>query len=598
MAKGSRISTPHRARHVRSRLRPLIISATVAAAIAALLQPIPAMADPASAPGISTVPDTGSRPVQTGTLVLPGTPAARSTPTTPALTTPGVTASPVIQKVEKGRAEIAALGDQLIRVGADRDLAQTQLTTASQRVSETQAALTQAREGAQAAASETIQEAAALPPGSLDSGLLELGALARMQRGDSAPYEAAARRLLAAENAVAAAAADHLNANNRYASLAAQWTALNADLTKKQAAQKKYEDKHRSEITAVESQSTATDQEIGRDILAGSDAGRGADPRAVKALEFALSQRGDPYVWSEEGPDAYDCSGLMYAAYRRPDVGYPLVRVSRDQYYQTRDRTVSRYSLLPGDLLFFSSSSSWTGIHHVAMYAGEGMMVEAPRTGLNVRLTPVRWSRLFAATRVFGSIEGDTEGPDLGSPDPDEPNTPVRPSPSTSSKPPTSGSPSPSSSSSSPAPPKPSNSSSSPTPPKPSTSSSSPAPPSTSPSTGTSTSPSVTPSTSSAPPPAASASASQMSVAPPEPTPTPGKTTASPKPTSTSGGGSSGGGSSGGGSSGSSSSSGGSSSSSSGSSSSSSSSSGSSSSAASSESASKSASADSSTKDD
>ena len=95
-----------------------------------------------------------------------------------------------------------------------------------------------------------------------------------------------------------------------------------------------------------------------------------------------LAQRGDPYVWSEEGPDQYDCSGLMYAAYR--SVGFNLTRVSRDQYYQTRDRAVSRYSLLPGDLLFFSSSSSWTGIHHVAMYLGDNKIVEAQQSGVPV----------------------------------------------------------------------------------------------------------------------------------------------------------------------------------------------------------------------
>jgi len=99
---------------------------------------------------------------------------------------------------------------------------------------------------------------------------------------------------------------------------------------------------------------------------------------------------------------------------------------------------VDRYSLLPGDLLFFSYSNSWRGIHHVAMYAGNGMMVEAPRTGLNVRLAPVRWSQLFQATRVFGSVPGVTEGPVLGSPDPD-PSTPDNnPTTSPTTKPPTS----------------------------------------------------------------------------------------------------------------------------------------------------------------
>ncbi|MEU4622394.1 NlpC/P60 family protein [Actinoplanes sp. NPDC023801] len=481
-------------RFVHPRLRPFALSAAVAAAIAALFQPVPAMADPVSTTGsVASVPDTGSRPTSTGSLVLPGAPVSTPSPTTPSLIIPGVAASPIIQKVEKGRAEIAALGDQLIRVGQERDLAQTQLTNATQRVTATEQAVVQARASAKDAASDTIQQAAALPPGAIDSGLAELDALARMQLGDASSYEAAARRLLAAEEAARTAVTDRIAADSRYTTIAAQWTTLNTNLTKKQAAQAKLEADNRAEITAAETRATAADQQLGAEYLAGNGAGRGADPRAVKAVEFALAQRGDPYVWSEEGPDQYDCSGLMFAAYR--GVGYPLVRVSRDQYYQTRDRQVSRYSLLPGDLLFFSSSSSWTGIHHVAMYAGEGMMVEAPRSGLNVRLAPVRWTRLFAATRIFGSIEGETETPDLGAPDPDEPvstktPTPGRtttkppggPSPSTTTKPPAGGSPNPGNSSSSPA-----------TSPSTSTSPSGSSSPSTSASPSASTAPSVTP---------------------------------------------------------------------------------------------------------
>jgi cell wall-associated NlpC family hydrolase len=480
MAKAVRRGTTHRMRFVRPRLRPFVCSAAVAAAIAALFQPIPAMADPTTPPGtVSSVPDAGSQPVAVGNLVLPGAPATTPTPTTPSLITPGVTASPILQKVEKGRAEIATLGDQLILVSQDRDLAQTQLTAATARVTETQQSLIQARTVAQESAAAAMQQAAALPPGALDSGWAELDALSRMQRGDAtSSYEAAARRLIAAEEAARAASTEQVTANTRYSALAAQWTQLNTNLTKKQAAQTKLENDNRDEISAAESRANAADQQLGAEYLSGADAGRGADPRAVQALQFALDQRGDPYVWSEEGPDQYDCSGLMWAAYR--SVGFQLNRVSRDQYYQTRERQVSRYSLLPGDLLFFSSSSSWTGIHHVAMYAGEGMMVEAPRTGLNVRLAPVRWTRLFAATRIYGSIEGETETPDLGNPDPDEPVKPASPSPSGSVKP--SGSPSPSTST------------------KPSTSGS----PSPGNSPSTSTSPSTSPSASPSPSPSPS----------------------------------------------------------------------------------------------
>ncbi|MEU4559175.1 NlpC/P60 family protein [Actinoplanes sp. NPDC023936] len=460
MSKALRYGSTRRSRFVPSRLRPFALPAAVLAAIATLFQPIPAMAapiDPAvpaattpatsSATTSTSIPNSGARPTQTGALVLPGSQTSTTTTTTAALPVTSITGtatSPIVQQVEKGRAEIAALGDQLIRVGQDRDIMKAQVATAAQKVLEAQESLRAAQTNAVEAADAAVREAAALPPGTAGSGLLDLESLARLQRGEATAHEAAARRLESAQTAAQLTLDEQTTSTEKFAQLAAEWTKLSGQLTKKQAAQQKLETANAAELNAAETTQTATDQALGSQYLTGAEAGRGADARAIKALEFALAQRGDPYVWSEEGPDQYDCSGLMYAAYRQPSVGYPLTRVSRDQYYQTRDRAVSRYSLLPGDLLFFSSSNSWTGIHHVAMYAGEGMMVEAPRTGLNVRLTPVRWSRLFAATRVFGSIEGDVETPDLGAPDPDEPVTgnpttpgsPSRtPAPSTSATP-------------------------------------------------------------------------------------------------------------------------------------------------------------------
>jgi len=278
-------------------------------------------------------------------------------------------------------------------------------------------------------------QAAAMPPGAYDPGLADLDNFARLQRGEADTSQVAAVQLTNAETAVQLALDANSVAKQKIDDLTKKYDTLNNQLHKKEAAQSAFENKHLAELNAAEASETATDNALGQQYLAGAEAGRGADARALQALTFALAQRGDPYVWSEEGPNAYDCSGLMYAAYH--SVGFPLERVSRDQYWQTHLKVVDRYSLLPGDLLFFSYSNSWRGIHHVAMYAGNGMMVEAPRTGLNVRLTPVRWSQLFQATRVFGSVPGITEGPELGSPDPD-PSTPDNnPTTSPTTKPPT-----------------------------------------------------------------------------------------------------------------------------------------------------------------
>ncbi|BCY05117.1 hypothetical protein L3i22_002050 [Actinoplanes sp. L3-i22] len=435
------------------------MSAAVAAALAALFQPIPALAAPVGGQPVAGqplgaqpvggqplgaqpvggqplavgVPDSGSRPTQVGSLVLPNTPIS----TTTVSTIPGSATNPVLQKIEKGRVEVDQLGDQLLKLKADRDLAQTQVTTALQKVTDAQTNLTGAQTDAVAAASQGLQDAAAVPPGALDSGLLGLDQLARLQRGEKPTDDSSAGRLEAAQISAQVAIDEQSLADAKYDEMLKQYNALNTKLQAKSSAQKKYEDAHKAELAAAEAIANANDQALGSQYLAGQN-GQGADPRAVQALQYALAQRGDPYVWSEEGPDEYDCSGLMYAAYH--SVGFPLVRVSRDQYWQTRGKAVDRYSLLPGDLLFWSYTNSWSGIHHVAMYAGDGMMVEAPRTGLNVRLVPVRWSTLFGATRVFGAVPGGTTDVNPGTPDSQtEPTTnptrTVAPTPSKTTKP-------------------------------------------------------------------------------------------------------------------------------------------------------------------
>jgi len=424
-------------RRVRPWWRPLACSAAAAAAIAALFAPVPALAAPnvPAAPLAPAVPDSGSRPIPLGTLTMPGQTATAPATTTPTTVTGVVATTPLVAKIEKRRADIAAQGDQLIKLGEDRDLARLQVATADQKVAAAQTALTLAQQAASAAAANAMFDAAALPPDTVGSELDALGALAAMQRGESPGEEAAARQMAIAQAAQQAALTEQSTASAHATDLSGQYDKLNATIAKKQTELQKLEKKHADELTAAEAAESAEDAQLGAQYLAGESAGRGADSRAIAALKFALAQRGDPYVWSEEGPNAYDCSGLMYAAYRSKAAGnFPLTRVSRDQYWQTRNKVVDRYSLLPGDLLFFSSTSSWTGIHHVAMYAGDGMMVEAPRTGLNVRLTPVRWSRLFQATRIYGSVDGEVQGPVLGSPDPDPTKTST---PKPSSTPPT-----------------------------------------------------------------------------------------------------------------------------------------------------------------
>nr|WP_281366494.1 C40 family peptidase [Nocardioides thalensis] len=102
-----------------------------------------------------------------------------------------------------------------------------------------------------------------------------------------------------------------------------------------------------------------------------------ADAGAAEAIAFARAQLGEPYVWGAEGPGSWDCSGLTMGAWAAGGIALPHYSVA--QYQQSTPISVD--DLRPGDLVFWSSSSSSSGIFHVALYTGDGMIIHAPRTG-------------------------------------------------------------------------------------------------------------------------------------------------------------------------------------------------------------------------
>jgi peptidoglycan DL-endopeptidase CwlO len=124
-----------------------------------------------------------------------------------------------------------------------------------------------------------------------------------------------------------------------------------------------------------------------------------ASPAAAKAVAVALAQLGSPYVWGAEGPSTFDCSGLTSFAYAAAGVTIP--RVSRAQFAAYAGmRPVDRLHLVPGDLVFFADNPrNPSTIHHVGMYIGRGLMVEAPHTGAVVRTSSIMRSSYAGAVR-------------------------------------------------------------------------------------------------------------------------------------------------------------------------------------------------------
>ena len=109
----------------------------------------------------------------------------------------------------------------------------------------------------------------------------------------------------------------------------------------------------------------------------------------LRAVQIANRLTGIRYVWGGASPrSGFDCSGLVQYVYAR--LGVPLPHYTFSLY--RRGRAVSRSSLRPGDLVFFS------GLNHVGIYAGGGKYIHAPRTGLTVR-----WASLSLAPSYYGA---------------------------------------------------------------------------------------------------------------------------------------------------------------------------------------------------
>ncbi len=116
-----------------------------------------------------------------------------------------------------------------------------------------------------------------------------------------------------------------------------------------------------------------------------------ANTVGAEALRYAMTRRGDEYVWGAAGPTTFDCSGLVMWAYAQVGISLPHYTVSQ---YNLGEH-ISRSQLEPGDLVFF-----YAGIDHVGIYLGGGLMVDAPSTGQVVQVQPVMWNVFVGAVRI------------------------------------------------------------------------------------------------------------------------------------------------------------------------------------------------------
>lgn len=115
--------------------------------------------------------------------------------------------------------------------------------------------------------------------------------------------------------------------------------------------------------------------------------------RADQIIAYGLQEIGKPYHYGDEGPNAFDCSGLMQWIFGKAGIKLPRTAAQQQQVASP----VSNPQ--PGDLVFYGAPAT-----HVALYLGNGRMLAAPHTGANVRVQDVYGSPTYG--RIAGAGTG------------------------------------------------------------------------------------------------------------------------------------------------------------------------------------------------
>lgn len=129
---------------------------------------------------------------------------------------------------------------------------------------------------------------------------------------------------------------------------------------------------------------TAGQKKVWPDIgFRGRSTIRTTEEQRAAAVAYAKKQvlARKPYIWGTQGPNSFDCSGLVYAAYRSAGLNWPNWDRLNSALYAGYTKHVSLNELVPGDLLFYSYKGTISSIHHITIYAGNGMMWEANSKG-------------------------------------------------------------------------------------------------------------------------------------------------------------------------------------------------------------------------
>ncbi|MFC0006076.1 C40 family peptidase [Micromonospora siamensis] len=139
-----------------------------------------------------------------------------------------------------------------------------------------------------------------------------------------------------------------------------------------------------------DTRSTSTSKSTSKSTSTSTASAPPVSGAAGTAVRYAYGALGKPYVWGADGPEGYDCSGLTLAAWRA--AGKSLPHNAAMQWDKVSH--ISRGELRPGDLVFYYD------LGHVAIYVGDGQVIDAPSAGRNVRKRSVDMASPYGYGRV------------------------------------------------------------------------------------------------------------------------------------------------------------------------------------------------------
>ncbi|MEV4942503.1 C40 family peptidase [Streptomyces zaomyceticus] len=248
---------------------------------------------------------------------------------------------------------------------------------------------------------EPVTETIEMPTlGSLETGAGLASAVAAS--AEASQQEALDQSLQTLENTALQKAAKEAKtakaeADRKAAAERAEKARLKAEQERKEAEERASRDRARTQLSTTSSSNDGSgsgSSDSGSSTGSSETSTQAPSGSAAAIVAFARAQIGDSYVTGGTGPNSWDCSGLVQAAYRQANIDLP--RISYQQ--SSMGTSVSLSNLQPGDILYWGSRS---GSYHVAIYVGGGKYVGAQNSATGVVERSLDWDTPSGAVRIL-----------------------------------------------------------------------------------------------------------------------------------------------------------------------------------------------------